>query len=387
MKRLAGALFFLSLLLYNGTVQAEALSAIIIEEKTGRILYESNAHQQLPMASTTKIMTALIALEHCALDEIVTAGPNAFGVPGTSIYLEEGEQLTMEQMLYGLMLSSGNDAAVAIAEHVAGSTQAFCALMNARATEIGCEGTHYATPHGLPAEDHYTTAYDLAIISKEAMQNPVFRQIVSTQRASIPWLSHGYDRILTNKNRLLESCEGAIGIKTGYTKAAGRCLSFAAERDGMTLIGAVLNCPDWFDVSAQLLDNAFSQYELKHAFYAGDVIAAVDVTDGTEKSVQVIVEQDVLAPVRKEEEPSIVISLPQSLPAGFSKGEIIGLVEMTLKGETLSSVPIVTLNGVQPRTFLTDINRNLADWLLISNEQNPRSADGPLAHAAVVPLF
>ncbi len=367
MKRIAAALFFLTLLLYNGNAQADAVSSIIIEEETGRVLHSVNAHTPLPMASTTKIMTALLAIEHCALDEIVTAGKNAFGVPGTSIYLEESESLTMEQMLYGLMLASGNDAAVAIAEHVAGSVAAFCDMMNARAEEIGCTNTHFVTPHGLPADNHYTTAYDLALISREAMTNDVFRQIVSTQRATIPWVSRRYDRILNNKNRLLTNYDGAIGIKTGYTKAAGRCLSFAAQRDGMTLIGVVLNCPDWFDVSAQLLDHVFDRYEMKTAFEAGDVIAAVEVSGGVEKTVSVIAQSDVKAPFLKEEEPNIVISLPQTLPAGFKAGEIVGLVEMTLNGETIASVPIITKNSVQPRSFLTGLERDFSRWLLISH--------------------
>lgn len=367
MKRIAAALFFLTLLLYNGNARAEAVSSIIIEEETGRVLHSVNATTPLPMASTTKIMTALLALEHSDLDEVVTVGDNAFGVPGTSIYLENGESLTMEEMLYGLMLASGNDAAVAIAEHVAGSVDTFCAMMNARAAEIGCTNTHFVTPHGLPAENHYTTAHDLALISREAMQNEVFRKIVSVQRATIPWISRGYDRILNNKNRLLSSYKGAIGIKTGYTKAAGRCLSFAAERNGMTLIGVVLNCPDWFDVSAQLLDDTFSRYEMKTAFKAGDVIAAVEVTGGVDKTVQAIVLSDVKVPVLKDEEPNVVISLPQSLPAGFRAGEIIGLVEMTLHGETLASVPIITESGVQARSFLTGLERDFSAWLLLSH--------------------
>lgn len=365
MKRIAFALFFLMLLMYNKPVCADALSAIVMEESTGRVLYASNEKAALPMASTTKIMTALLALENCELDEIVTAGDNAFGVPGTSIYLEKGETLTMEQMLYGLMLSSGNDAAVAIAEHVGGSVADFCAMMNARAEEIGCQSTHFVTPHGLPASNHYTTAYDLALISREAMKNDVFRRIVSTQRSTIPWESRGYDRILNNKNRLLANYEGAIGIKTGYTKAAGRCLSFAAERDGMTLIGTVLNCPDWFDVSASLLDSVFSRYEMKRAFREGDYIADVQVTDGTEKSVPVAVDAIVAAPALKDQEPSIVISLPQTLPAGFRAGEIIGVVEMVLGDEVLTSVPIVTMRGVEKATFQGSLRKEFANWLLV----------------------
>lgn len=367
MKRVITTLFFLSLLLYNGNAQASAVSAIVIEESSGRVLYASNADSPLPMASTTKIMTALVALENASLDETVTVGKNAFGVPGTSVYLEEGEKLTVRQMLYGLMLASGNDAAVAIAEHVSGGVEEFCALMNEKAAEIGCVNTHFVTPHGLPAADHYTTARELAMIAREAMKNREFRQIVSTQRATIPWSSRGHDRILNNKNKLLATYTGALGIKTGYTKAAGRCLAFAAERNEMTLIGVVLNCPEWFDVSAQLLDNAFSQYMMKKMLSAGDVIAAVDVVGGTEKTVPVLVQSDVVLPVLKEEEPNLVISLPQSLPAGIKAGEIIGLVEMVIGDKTLLEVPVVTKYAVPERTFLTELRRNLESWPVVSN--------------------
>lgn len=365
MKRIASALFFLTLLLYNSSACADAAASIVIEASTGRVLHAFNADTQLPMASTTKIMTALLALENCSLNEMVTAGEHAFGVPGTSIYLEKGETLTMEQMLYGLMLASGNDAAVAIAEHISGTVEEFCVLMNARAKELGCVNTHYVTPHGLPAANHYTTARELAIIAQMAMQNEVFRTIVSTQRAAIPWVSRGYDRVLNNKNRLLSTYDGALGIKTGYTKAAGRCLVFAAERDGMTLIGVVLNSPDWFNASAALLDNAFERYEMKLAYQAGEYIADVEVTDGVLDSVAVVAENAVAAPVLKNEEPSIVVTLPQSLPAGFEAGEIIGVAELVLSDETLVSVPLVTAYGVERRTFLGEFRRQFENWLFL----------------------
>lgn len=365
MKRIAFVLFFFALLLYNDSANAGAAAAVVMEASTGRVLHAQNADVPLPMASTTKIMTALLALENCGLEEQVTAGEKAFGVPGTSIYLEKGETLTMEQMLYGLMLASGNDAAVAIAEHVGGTVADFCTMMNARAHELGCTNTHFTTPHGLPAPNHYTTARELAVISRTAMQNEVFRRIVATQRATIPWVSRGYDRVLNNKNRLLSAYNGALGIKTGYTKAAGRCLSFAAERNGMTLIGVVLNCPDWFDVSAALLDDAFARYEMKYAFEAGDFVADVPVKDGMENSVPVIVQADVAAPALKEQEPSVVISLPQMLPAGFQAGEIIGLVEMILEGETIVSVPVVTAAGVERAMFPGYVRRQFEQWLFV----------------------
>ena len=189
----------------------------------------------------------------------------------------------MEDMLYGLMLASGNDAAVAIAEHIDGSVAAFCERMTARARELGCEHTVFLTPHGLPQDGHYTTAHDLALIAREAMKNETFRQIVSTTRATIPWEGREYDRILNNKNKLLTTYPGATGIKTGYTRAAGRCLVSSAQRDGMELICVVLNCADWFDESARLLDAAFAEYGWFTMLEAGETVREmqVEVSDGT----------------------------------------------------------------------------------------------------------
>lgn len=367
MKRIAFALlFFWGILLYNGSACADMAAAVVLEEKTGRVLYAVNDSLQLPMASTTKIMTAMIALENCSLSEMVTATDNAYGVPGTSIYLEKGETLSMEQMLYGLMLASGNDAAVAIAEHVAGSVSAFCDMMNARAMELGCTGTHFSTPHGLPAENHYTTALDLALIAREAMKNPVFRQIVSTQRATIPWQNHSYDRVLNNKNRLLSSYEGALGIKTGYTRAAGRCLAFAAERDGMTLIGVVLNSPDWFTQSEALLDHVFAGYEMYEALPAETIVRTLPVIGGVEQTVDILLNGDVAAPIPKGAVPQLMISLPDELHAGFDAGEQVGWMTLELEGETLCSTALTTSQAVPERTFLTGFADSIANWLLLS---------------------
>ena len=199
-------------------VGTSAKSCIIIAEASGRVLLAHNAEAALPMASTTKVMTALLALENGDLDAPVTCSRTAFGVPGTSIYLAEGETLPLRDMLYGLMLASGNDAATAIAEHIGGTVEAFCRLMTVRAAELGCKNTVFLTPHGLPCEGHYTTAHDLALIAREAMTHPEFREIVGTTRATIPWEGRSYDRGLNNKNKLLTTYEGATGIKTGYTK-------------------------------------------------------------------------------------------------------------------------------------------------------------------------
>ena len=204
-----------------------ARAAILIDGETGRVLYELNADTRLPMASTTKIMTALLAIERCPMDDAVTASENASGVTGTSIYLGSGETLTMHEMLLGLMLRSGNDAAVAISEHVAGSTENFAAMMNARAASLGADAC-FVTPNGLDASGHGATARAMALIAREAMKSETFREIVATQRAVIPWKNNEYSRVLNNKNRLLTGYDGATGIKTGFTGSAGRCLVFSA---------------------------------------------------------------------------------------------------------------------------------------------------------------
>ena len=242
-KRWAAGLFIALIFMYNhvgALAQGEtsAKAACVLELETGRVLFEQNARARLPMASTTKVMTALLAIENGDLSAPVTCSANAFGVPGTSIYLAEGETLTLEQMLYGLMLASGNDAAVAIAEHIGGSVPQFVQRMNARAAELGAANTHFANPNGLPDDTHVTTAYDLALIARAAMGNDTFRKIVSTQRAEIPWAG-GHTTVSSKQNRLLESYPGATGVKTGFTSRAGRCLVFGASRDGMELVGVV----------------------------------------------------------------------------------------------------------------------------------------------------
>ena len=368
------ALFFGPLLLYNGSGLAENAgdgsprSAILIEAKTGRVLYERNAHEPLPMASTTKIMTALVALENGNLNEPVTTGRNAFGVPGTSIYLSLGEQLPLIDMLYGLMLASGNDAAVAIAEHIGGDVDGFCKMMNERAEDIGCENTVFATPHGLPADNHHTTARDLALIAREAMQNPTFREIVSTQRASIPWAERDYDRILNNKNKLLSEYPGAIGVKTGYTKAAGRCLVFAAERDGLELIGVVLNCPNWFQEAEAILDRGFENWQMVSLLSKGETVRTIPVTNGVRASVRVVASDDVSAPVRVDAWPDLLIDLPETLDAGIKQGQAIGTARLRDAGQTLITVPLVAAESVPERSFRYGWQRLIGAWPLAAGE-------------------
>lgn len=352
----------------NTDVESSAKAAVLIERNTGMVLLKHNDNQALPMASTTKVMTALMALERGNMDDVVTVGRNAYGVPGTSIYLSEGERITLRDLLYGLMLASGNDAAVAIAEHIGGDVPTFCQMMTQRAAELGCESTVFINPNGLPAQGHQTTAYDLAMIAREAMTHDLFREIVSTRRASIPWEGRSYHRILNNKNRLLSDYEGATGIKTGYTKAAGRCLVFGAKRDGLEVIGVVLNCGDWFDEATRLMDMGFARYEYFLAFEPGDSVRVLPVTDGTQETVCIRTERELGAPVLKGEIPTLEYDMPETLPAGLQQGDIIGEARMMLDGRTLASTPLVLSETLNTRDYGYELERFVRLWPLQGEE-------------------
>lgn len=346
-------------------VSTSAKACTVIDAATGRILLERHADQPLPMASTTKVMTALLALERGDLSAPVTCSRTAFGVPGTSIYLSQGETLTLEQMLYGLMLASGNDAAVAIAEHIGGSCEAFCSMMTERAAQLGCTGTVFLTPHGLPKEGHVTTARDLALIAREAMRYPFFRQLVSTRRATIPWPGRSYDRVLNNKNRLLADYPGCTGIKTGYTRAAGRCLVFGARRDGLEVIGVVLNCADWFDEAARLLDLTFERYEAATLLESGAVLRRIPVEGGDADGVEAILGGTLTAAVPKNALPQLQLELPETVQAPVTAGACLGWASMCWQGETLCSVPIIAGAEVCRGDLPARLERVADGWLLL----------------------
>lgn len=238
-----------------------AETAALVDVASGRILAEKQGNKRMRIASLTKIMTAIVALEEGSSQDIVTTPPSAYGKEGSSIYLKRGEKMKMEDMLYGLMLRSGNDAAVAIAEHVGGSVDGFARMMNEKAQYIGMRSSHFTNPHGLDDSDnHYSTANDMALLTAYALRNPEFKKIVSTQVKYIPWEGEQWDRKLLNKNKMLRLYEGADGVKTGYTKIAKRCLSSSATRGGQQLAIVVLNAPqDWND-SMSWMDYGFANY-------------------------------------------------------------------------------------------------------------------------------
>ncbi|MBO4848731.1 MAG: D-alanyl-D-alanine carboxypeptidase [Clostridia bacterium] len=305
-------------------LMTRASAAALIESETGRLLAAKNEDLMLPMASTTKIMTALVVLENCSADDIVKVPAEAVGVEGSSVYLEEGEEISVGDLLYGLMLASGNDAAVALAVHTAGSVSAFADMMNSRAEDMGLTRTHFITPNGLHDERHLTTARELCLITREALKVPEFREIVSTKYHTAQ--SGSRPRTFKNKNSLLWEYDGAFGVKTGYTMAAGRCLVFGAERDGMTVIGALLNCRPMFETAVELMDGAFESWEKRTLVSRDQQIGGVFIENGTESILEVRAKDSIIDVAQSGAEHAYTTSalIRDGLAAPISRGEVVG---------------------------------------------------------------
>lgn len=300
-RRLARHMIWVTVFLaVSLSTQAKALSAqsaVVIDADTGAVRFAHQAQQVLPMASTTKIMTALCAIEQGDLDRVYTVKPEYTQTEGSSMYLKSGEKLTIRDTLYGLMLMSGNDAALAIAGECGGQEQ-FVRKMNDKAAELGLVNTHFENPNGLDGENHHTTAQELAQLTAEALKNPDFREIVGT------WSTNRAGRVMTNHNKMLKLYDGAIGVKTGFTKKCGRCLVSAAERNGRTLVAVTLNDPDDWKDHAELLDAAFAQYEPVVLHESGEVVGEVPVEGGTEQMASLCADRTVevwLAPEEREQ--------------------------------------------------------------------------------------
>ena len=260
------------------SVSAEC--AVLYEPTSGTVLWEKDAESVRPIASTTKIMTAVVTLENSSLSEVVKIPPQAVGVEGSSVYLREGESLTVGELLYAMMLESANDAAAALAYAVGGNIESFAALMNRKAEELGLSHTHYANPHGLDEEGNYSCALDLARLTAYALENEDFSQIVSTVRHVISYGDRADARLLINHNKLLRLCDGVIGVKTGYTKKSGRCLVSAAERNGVRLICVTLDAPDDWKDHAALYDSGFPLYERVELSLVGEQAFVMPVVGG-----------------------------------------------------------------------------------------------------------
>lgn len=315
--------------------KAEAISAknaILLDAMTGRVLYEKNPDRQALIASTTKIMTALVVCEQCNVLDRMRIPKEAVGIEGSSMYLKEGEILTIQDLLYGLMLHSGNDAAVALAIYCGGTVEGFAQLMNDKAHRLGLRNTHFVNPNGLDSPGHYSTARDMAVLAAYAMKNPIFSQTVSTKTVKAG------NRVLRNHNKLLWRLEGADGVKTGYTKAAGRILVSSATRQGRRLVAVTMNDGnDWLD-HIDLMEMGFSQYTLKQIVQAGDYLGSVEVVGGTMGKVSLYAAEDFSYPLSESEKPEIVLQ-----GAGFVYAPVVSGTDgicayVCIEGKTVGKV-------------------------------------------------
>ncbi len=326
------------------TVSAKA--AIGIEGSSGEIFYAKNIDEQLPMASTTKIMTAIVALERGNVSDNVKIDKAAVGIEGSSIYLYEGEILTLENLLYALLLESANDAAAAIAIHIGGSIEAFVAMMNEKADELGLTNTHFDNPHGLDGDTHYTTARELGIIAAYAMKNETFKQIVGTYKTTIPLANGEGTRVLINHNKLLRNYDGAIGIKTGYTKKSGRCLTSAAMRDGVELICITLCAPsDWQDHES-ILDFGYSIYERKTLAEAGESPITLPVINGIKSEISLQIPNDIKVTALRNTEIQTVIEAPRFVFAPITKNASVGKIIFLQNGNIIAESPLIATESI-----------------------------------------
>ena len=340
------------------TLGLSARAAVLYEPETKCFLFKKNADTRLPMASTTKIMTALVALENTSLDDIVEIDSAAVGVEGSSAYLKLGDRLTMEELLYALLLQSANDAAVAIAYYVGDSVEGFSKLMNEKAEELGLSDTHFTNPHGLDDKEHYTTAHDLAIIAAEALSNEIFKTICSTYKKR--FISEVRERNYVNHNKLLNKYSSCIGVKTGFTKKSGRCLVGAAENEGLTFISVTLDAPnDWSD-HEKLLDLGFETLERIILAEEGEYTYKIPVIGGNGSEITAK-NLDSASYITSRTSDSLEhhVKLSKFATAPINIGDVLGEVVFTSHGEIVGSVKLQATENVQKKE-----NKNIIERLL-----------------------
>ncbi|MCL4440213.1 MAG: D-alanyl-D-alanine carboxypeptidase [Firmicutes bacterium] len=324
-------------------------AAILMDAKTGQVLYAKNPFKKRPPASTTKVMTALLAIETGRLNDTVTISPKAARTEGSSMYLSTGEVFTMSDLLYGALLKSGNDACVAIAEHIAGSVEGFAVLMNIKALAIGALNTNFVNPHGLPDENHYTCAYDLALIARRALANRTFSDIVSTKDRLIDLPGNGWDRRLENTNQLLWRYLWADGVKTGTTNAAGQCLVSSASKGSRQLVAVVLRSGDRWTDSITMFEYGFNHYEYSQVAVAGAGVGNYKVLDGVEEYMPVAYGADlgVLVPVQNPKALTKRVSIQPDITAPVKKGQVIGEASYFANGCFAGKVNLVSAADIE----------------------------------------
>ena len=320
-----------------------AASYVLMDATSGTLLADKDAHMRRPMASTTKIMTALVVLETLPLDTVVTVPREAVGIEGSSIYLYEGEQITVQTLLYALMLSSANDAAVALAIACDGSVAAFATRMNEKAAALELTNTHFCNPNGLHEAEHYTTAFDLARLTCAALANETFASIVQTKRYTAAQSGTDATRLFLNHNRLLRTLDGAVGVKTGFTRAAGRCLVSATQREGLTLVAVTLNAPDDWRDHTTLHDWGHERFSV----FSPDVSPiSLPVVGGDTNEVILVPANAPRVLIEAEAEVKCTRYLPPFLYGGIEAGERCGTLRYTLDGTLLCEVSLVAQSTV-----------------------------------------
>ena len=317
------------------TNAVSAKRAYVLDAVSGRVLYERNPHERSLIASTTKIMTALIVCEQCNVLDRMRIPKEAVGIEGSSMYLQEGEVLTLQELLYGLMLQSGNDAAVALAIYCGGTVEGFAELMNDKARNLGLRNTHFENPNGLDSPGHYSTARDLAVLAAYAMENPIFRKTVSTKSLMLG------QRSLTNHNKLLWRVDGADGVKTGYTRAAGRILVSSATRNDRRLIAVTIDAPDDWNDHASMLEEGFSRYSVQRIVTKGQYVDTVEVAGGEKKRVQVLAAEDFSYALAPEEHPQLMLPGPGFVYAPAVEGADAGVAYVLIEGKAVGKVPVI----------------------------------------------
>lgn len=334
---------------YNASINlTSAKSMCVIEKETGKVLYSKDMNSMRANASTTKIATAITVIQNCSnLDEVITVNELAVGIEGTSIYLRKDEKISVRDLLYGLMLRSGNDSACALAYHVSGSIEEFTTLMNETAKKAGAINTNFTNPHGLDEPNHYTTAYDLAMITAYALNNPIFKEIVSTKQHIIEETNKSETRYLANKNKLLKSLDGCVGVKTGFTTKAGRCLVSAAERDGMTLVCVVLNCGPMFEESAMLLNKGFEEYTLSTVVDKDKVIYNEYYINNTKGKLNLKAMESYHLPLKNNNTENIVIKYNlYELTGDIDEGEEVGEINVFVDNHLQKTIKLYTINKI-----------------------------------------
>lgn len=314
---------------------SSAKCAIVLDAVSGRILEERDCHSHSLIASTTKIMTALLVCERCNVLDQMRIPKQAVGIEGSSMYLQENEVLTIQDLLYGLMLSSGNDAAVALAMYCSGNVEEFANQMNDKARALGMTNTHFENPNGLDSQNHYSTAYDLAVLSAYAMSNPIFAKTVATKTVSVG------NRFLRNHNKLLWMLDDADGIKTGYTKAAGRILVSSAVRNRRRLIAVTINDPDDWNDHRQFYEKNFARYNVQRIVTVGDIVGYKEIAGGNPRKVPIRAAENFVYPVSDSETPQLLLSGSEFVYAPVVEGANAGVCYVILQGKAVGKIPVV----------------------------------------------